>query len=65
MRASKLRTVISRLRNDLEWSAKAQIESLDVNFYISNEVCCIFDVELRYEVSRRGTVHKFVKNNCE
>ena len=50
MRASRLRRVISRFRIVLEGSIKAQIEGLDVNFYISNEPVYILNVELRYVV---------------
>ena len=48
MRASRLSSVISRLRNALEGSIKAQIEGLDVHFYISNNAIYTLDVELRY-----------------
>ena len=46
MRASRLWRVISRFRNVLEGSLKAQIEGFDVNFYISNELVYTLDVEL-------------------
>ena len=47
MRASRLLRAISRLRNVLEGSINAQIEDLDLNFYISNELVYTLDVELR------------------
>ena len=42
--------VISLLKNILDGSIKAQIEGLDVNFYISNKGVYTLDVELRYAV---------------
>ena len=50
MRASRLLRAISRLRNVLEGSIKAQTEGLDVNFHISNESVFTLDFELRYIV---------------
>ena len=50
MRVSRLWRAISQPRNVLEGSIKAQIEGLDVNFYISNEGVYTFDAELRYVV---------------
>ena len=50
MRASRLLRAISRLRNVLGETLKAQIEGLDVNFYISNEGVYTLDVEQRYVV---------------
>ena len=47
MRASRLWRAISRLGEVLVRSIKAQIEGLDVNFYIPNEGVCSSDVELR------------------
>ena len=41
---------MSRLGKVLERSVKAQIESLDVNFNISNEDLSILDAELTYVV---------------
>ena len=38
---------LSRVRNVLERSIKAQIEDLDVNFYISDEGVHILDFEFR------------------
>ena len=50
MRASRPLRAISRLRNVLEGSIKAQTEGLDVNFHISNESVFTLDFELRYTV---------------
>ena len=50
MKASRLWRAISRLRNVLEGSIKAQIEGIDVNIYISNQGVHTSNVELRYVV---------------
>ena len=55
MGASRLWRVISRFRNVLEGSIKAQIEGLDVNFYISNELVYTLDDELRYAANCTGS----------
>ena len=47
MRASRLWRAISRIRNVLEGSIEAEIEGLDVNFYIFNLGVYTSDVELR------------------
>ena len=57
MKASRLLRAISRPRNVLEGSMKAQIEGLDVHFHISNEGVYTLDVELRYVVLK-------LRKNC-
>ena len=59
MRASRIRRVISRLRKVLERSIKAQVEGLDVNFYILNKCFYKIDVELSYIVLKLRGKMKF------
>ena len=51
MRAIELSRVISRLRNVLGGSIKAQIEGFDTNFHISNKNVYTSDVDYRVKCS--------------
>ena len=63
MRASGFWRAISRLRNVLEGSIKAQIEGLDGKFHISNEGLYTLDVELRYVVLKLRKKMQFSQLN--
>ena len=63
----RLSRAISRLRNVLERSLKAQTEGLDVNLHISNEGIFTLNFELRYVVLklRKNAVFQMKKNVFE
>ena len=67
MRASRFLRAISRLRNVLEGSIKAQIKGLDVNVYISIDGVYTLDVESRYVVLKlqKTMISQLKKNVLE
>ena len=67
MRASRFWRAISRLRDVLEGSIKAQIEGLDVNFHISNEGVYTLDVELicSFKITEKMQFSQWKKNVFE